>query len=197
MAIAYKILSEIFSLCLKLFDSVFGWLAGWLDVWLVDTTLFNSVLFCFVQFYSVRPSNFNQFIKIVIILIIFLYKWMDVCLLCDKLCFRLEFYQQVVDGRTTDDIFAIAIAIAIVIVIQWNSLLRFTGDSGRKRIAKEVTDVRDKSFSLHTPITTIFNNVTIWLWIEISMSNANDIHMHTKFGAKSKWWKFSFLLKFH
>lgn len=49
---------------------------------------------------------------------------------------------------TTDDIFAIAIAIAIVIVIQWNSLLRFTGNSGRKiRIAKEVTDVRDKSFS--------------------------------------------------
>lgn len=150
MAIAYKILSEIFSLCLKLFDSVFGWLVGWLDVWLLDTTLFNSVLFCFVQFYSARPSNFNQFIKIVIILIIFLYKWMDVCLLCDKLCFHLEFYQQVVDGRTTDDIFAIAIAIAIVIVIQWNSLLRFTGDSGRKRIAKEVTDVRDKSFSPHT-----------------------------------------------
>lgn len=86
---------------------------------------------------------------------------MDVCLLCDKLCFHLEFYQQVVDGRTTDDIFAIAIAIAIVIVIQWNSLLRFTGDSGQKRIAKEVTDVRDKSFSPYTPITTIFNNVTI------------------------------------
>lgn len=77
---------------------------------------------------------------------------------------------------TTDDIFAIAIA--IVIVIQWNSLLRFTGNSGRKiRIAKEVTDVRDKKFFA----TTIFNNVTIWLWIEISMSNANDIHMHTKF----------------
>lgn len=53
---------------------------------------------------SMYPSNFNQFIKIVIILIIFVYKWMDVCLLYDKLCFCFwwKFYQwSFLDGRTT------------------------------------------------------------------------------------------------
>lgn len=62
--------------------------------------------------------------------------------------FSLEFYQLVVDGRTTDDIFAIAIATAIAIAIQWNSLLRFTVDRARiTSLRKAVADTRDEHVS--------------------------------------------------
>lgn len=72
----------------------------------------QQIIFRFFSFaafrYTMCLPNFNQFIKIVIILIIFLYKWMDVCLLHDKLCFRTEVLSvKRPDGSPTiDDIFA-------------------------------------------------------------------------------------------
>lgn len=112
--------------------------------------------------------------------------------------FSLEFYQLAVDGRTTDDIFAIAIAVAIA--IQWNSLLRFTVDRARITSLREaVADTTDE----HVSAVDRHKCSTMLAFLSELKSVVSLVRWRTRIPTESwqllasKSWKFLVILKFH